>query len=90
MTTSIAPLFNQTDARYERLEVPDLVREMLNNNNSYCNTNFTTGRFLTGACMFRGPCSQGDIDFTLRALQDKNSGHFTEWIPDGLMSSNCQ
>ena len=49
----------------------------------------THGRYLTAAAYFRGKMSTKEVDDQMIAVQNKNSDHFVEWIPNNIKSSVC-
>lgn len=87
LTTTLAPLINSRDLEYENLEVGDLVKEMFDSKNSFCEADISKGKFMTAACVFRGDVSTSEIDKNLNNLKNRNSSKFSEWIPDSFLAT---
>jgi len=45
------------------------------------------GKYLTASAVFRGKIPTKEIDEQMTQLQQKNSAHFVEWIPNNIKSS---
>ena len=47
------------------------------------------GRYLTVAAMFRGKVSMKEVEEQMQNVQNKNSAYFVEWIPNNVLTSQC-
>lgn len=89
LTTTLAPITNQIDKRYDVMGPQQIVRELFDSKNSICMSDLSQGKLLTGAAIFRGKVETSSAESSLSSLRNKNSGNFVEWIPDSLMTSVC-
>lgn len=86
LTTSLAPFTNSVDKKYDVVGANELCRDLF----SSVNSRYHSGKFMTGATIFRGKIESSVCENSLAAMKQKNSGFFVEWIPDSLFSSICQ
>jgi len=84
-----APLVAKNSQIYKTLNVRELVAQMFDAKNMMCACDPRLGKYLTASGMFRGRLSMKDIDEHMLALQNKNMGHFVEWIQNNIKSSVC-
>jgi len=86
---SYAPLTASSGAAYRNRSVAELTQQMFDPKNMMAACDPNNGRYLTASAIFRGKISTKDIDDHMLKLQNKNSGHFVEWIPNNIKSSVC-
>ena len=72
---------------------PNAVRELTSTifspKNTLCSIDTFHGQSFTCAAFFRGLLSSGEIESTLFYHTQKNSSHFTEWIPGNIQVTMC-
>jgi len=84
-----APLTSRASTNFRALTVPELTQQMFDAKNMMCAADPRHGRYLTAACMFRGPMSSKEVDDQMVNVQTKNSAYFVEWIPNNIKTSIC-
>jgi tubulin beta len=84
-----APLTSLGSQMYRSLSVPELAQQMWDAKNMMCAADPRHGRYLTASAMFRGKMSSKEVDDQMLNVQNKNSSHFVEWIPNNVKSSIC-
>ena len=47
------------------------------------------GRYLTFAAVFRGKVSMKEVEEQMQNVQNKNSAYFVEWIPNNVLTAQC-
>ena len=62
---------------------------MFSPNNLMAACDFTQGRFLTVAAVFRGRVSTREVEEQMARMQDKNSEYFVNWIPNNIKTAVC-
>ena len=62
---------------------------MFSPNNLMAACDFTQGRFLTVAAVFRGRVSMREVEEQMAGMQDKNSEYFVRWIPNNIKTAVC-
>eukprot|EP00494_Astrolonche_serrata_P033133 UN33402 len=83
---SQAPLQNKKQSEMLRLTVQELTTQCYNERNFYSNVKPDDGKFLALALTYRGGMSTSEVDENVKELNDKNSEHFVEWIPNNVKS----
>ena len=63
--------------------------QMFSPNNLMAACDFTQGRFLTVAAVFRGRVSMREVEEQMSRMQDKNSEYFVSWIPNNIKTAVC-
>ncbi|TFK35600.1 beta-tubulin 2 tubb2 [Crucibulum laeve] len=84
---SYAPFFDAKASNWEKNSIPELTKALFNRKNSLVACDPRFGRYLTAATIFRGKISSREVEVSVRDLQQKNSNHFVEWIPDNVSVS---
>jgi len=85
-----APLTAGSSKGYTNLSIPELTQQMFNAKNMMAASDPRNGRYLTASAMFRGKdISTKEVDEQMLAVQNKNTSHFVEWIPNNIKSSVC-
>jgi tubulin beta len=85
-----APLTAGSSKGYTSLSIPELTQQMFNAKNMMAASDPRNGRYLTASAMFRGKdISTKEVDEQMLAVQNKNTSHFVEWIPNNIKSSVC-
>lgn len=84
-----APLTSRRDLHIRDLTVPELTQQMFDANNMMCSSDPRKGKYFTSAAMFRGKLSTKEVEEQMLNIQNKNSQHFIEWIPNNIQSSIC-
>jgi len=84
-----APLTSRVSQGFRPLTVPELTQQMFDARNMMCASDPRHGRYLTAACMFRGPMPSKQVDEQMLNVQTKNNTYFVEWIPNNIKSSLC-
>lgn len=87
--TGFAPLTGRGWQSCPPLTVPQLIHQMLDGRNMMAACDPRSGRLLTAAAIFRGPVSLKEVDDWMSSIQNRNSSHFVEWIPNNVMSAVC-
>ncbi|GAA6004198.1 tubulin beta chain [Rhodotorula paludigena] len=83
LTTSYAPLASASAQSYQKLSVPDLTQQLLDPGHAMAASDIRSGKFLTAAAYFRGEnVSSRAVEEAMLGIQQKNSEHFVEWIPN--------
>ncbi|KAL4438553.1 hypothetical protein ABPG74_015451 [Tetrahymena malaccensis] len=89
-TVGIAPLYGRGQAQFaSKYDVPEILQQAFNPHNMMCASDVSHGKYLTAALAFRGKVSSYEIEKQLLNFQQKNSNHFTEWIPNSMKLSMC-
>ncbi|CAF1288829.1 unnamed protein product [Rotaria sp. Silwood1] len=86
---AFAPLASRGSQQYRALTVPDITRQMFDAKNAMVACDPRYGRYLTVAALFRGRVSMREIDEKMFDIQNKNSSHFVEWIPNNVKTAVC-
>lgn len=84
-----APLSSKGTEKYKSLSVPELTNQMFDARNMMADCDPRNGRYLTAAAYFRGKVSTKEVEDEMCKVQDKNSNHFVEWIPNNTKTSVC-
>jgi len=84
-----APLTAKGSQQYRALTVPELTQQMFDARNMMTACDPRHGRYLTVACIFRGPMSMKEVDTQMFNVQNKNSSYFVEWIPNNVKVAVC-
>ncbi|KAF9532700.1 beta-tubulin 2 tubb2 [Crepidotus variabilis] len=84
---SYTPFFDPKAKQYERESVPDMTKALFDRKNLLVACDPRFGRYLTAATIFRGNVASREAEVAVREMQDKNSQHFVEWIPDNVSVS---
>ncbi|KAF5342343.1 hypothetical protein D9611_001343 [Ephemerocybe angulata] len=87
---SYAPIFDGAASSFNRIGVAELTKELFDRKNLFVACDPRFGRYLTAATIFRGPISSREAEYAVRDLQQKNTQHFVEWIPDNVSVSLVQ
>jgi len=86
---SYAPLTSRSVQQYRNVTVAELVSQMFDANNMMCAADPRHGKYMTAAAIFRGSMSTKDIDEQMFNAVNKNASYFSEWIPNGIKSAQC-
>eukprot|EP00924_Labyrinthula_sp_SR-Ha-C_P009079 augustus_masked-scaffold_2-processed-gene-12.8-mRNA-1 protein AED:0.20 eAED:0.20 QI:0/-1/0/1/-1/1/1/0/444 len=84
-----SPLTSIGSQKYRALSVPELTSQAFEPKNMMCAADPRHGRYLTASTIFRGKISTKEVDEQMLMVQNKNSAHFVEWIPNNIKSSVC-
>ncbi|XP_017041745.1 tubulin beta chain isoform X2 [Drosophila ficusphila] len=84
-----APLTAKGSQQYRALTVAELTQQMFDAKNMMTACDPRHGRYLTVACIFRGPMSMKEVDTQMLNVQSKNSSYFVEWIPNNVKVAVC-
>ncbi|XP_055329118.1 tubulin beta chain-like isoform X2 [Paramacrobiotus metropolitanus] len=84
-----APLTSRGSQDYRALTVPELTQQMFDSRNMMTACDPRHGRYLTVAVIFRGRMSMKEVDENMLSVQNKNSSHFVEWIPNNVKTAVC-
>lgn len=88
-TVGIAPLVSRANQPYYIDSIQELASQMLDAKNTMCACDPRHGKHLTAAAMFRGRVSTKEVEDHMFKIQNKNSSHFVEWLPNNIMTSFC-
>ena len=91
LTVGFAPLtsLNSEQQQCSALTIPELTQQAFDAKNMMCAADPRHGRYLTCACMFRGPKWMKVVDEIMLEVVNKNSSYFVEWIPNNVKVSLC-
>jgi len=84
-----APLSPKGADAYRSFTVAELTQQMFESKNMMAACDPRKGKYLTASAIFRGKISTKEVDEQMLAMQNKNSAHFVEWIPNNIKSSVC-
>ncbi|KAF7593587.1 Tubulin beta chain (Beta tubulin) [Aspergillus hancockii] len=86
-----APLTSPSrgDHLFHAATVPELTRQMFDPKNMMTACDIHNGRFLTCCALFRGNVSLKEVEDQMRKVQNKNTAHFVEWIPNNFQTTLC-
>ncbi|EZG47654.1 tubulin beta chain [Gregarina niphandrodes] len=84
-----APLCGYDGQAYRAVTVAELTQQLFDAKNMMCACDPRTGRYLTASVTFRGKLSTKEMDDQMASIQQKNSNHFVDWIPNNILSSVC-
>jgi len=87
--TGFTPLTSRSSQQYRALSVPELTQQMFDAKNMMAACDPRHGRYLTVAVIFRGHMSMREVDEQMLNVQNKNSSHFVEWIPNNVKTAVC-
>jgi hypothetical protein len=87
--TGYAPLTASGSQQYRAVSVPELTQQMFDAKNMMAASDPRHGRYLTVATMFRGKVSMKEVEEQMKSVQNKNSAYFVEWIPNNVLSAQC-
>jgi tubulin beta len=87
--TGYAPLTASGSQQYRAVSVPELTQQMFDAKNMMAACDPRHGRYLTVATMFRGKVSMKEVEEQMKSVQNKNSAYFVEWIPNNVLSAQC-
>ena len=85
----LAPLVSEGNESFGKYDVAEITRQMFDPRNMMAACDPRRGRYLTAACMYRGPVSMNEVDEQICKIQDRFSSQFVEWIPNNLKPSVC-
>ena len=83
------PLTSRGSQQYRALTVPELTQQMFDAENMMAACDPRHGKYLTAATMFRGRMSMKGVDEEMLNVQNKDSSHFVEWIPNNVKTTFC-
>ena len=69
--------------------VPELTQQMFDAKNMMAACNPRYGRYLTVAAVFHGKVSMKEVEEQMQNVQNKNSAYFVEWIPNNVLTAQC-
>jgi hypothetical protein len=69
--------------------VPELTQQMFDAKNMMAACDPRYGRYLTVAAVFRGKVSMKEVEEQMQNVQNKNSAYFIEWIPNNVLTAQC-
>ncbi|KDQ11452.1 hypothetical protein BOTBODRAFT_114377 [Botryobasidium botryosum FD-172 SS1] len=84
-----APLTAAGSQQYRAVSVAELAQQMFDAKNMMAASDPRNGRYLTVAAVFRGKVSMKDVETQMGTFQDKNSAYFVEWIPNNVLTAQC-
>ncbi|KAM0752419.1 beta-tubulin [Meredithblackwellia eburnea MCA 4105] len=84
-----APLTAPGSKNFRAVSVPELTQQMFDSRNMMAASDPRNGRYLTVAAYFRGKVSMREVEDSMLAVQQKNSAHFVEWIPNNVQTAHC-
>jgi tubulin beta len=84
-----APLTARGSQQHRAVSVPELTQQMFDSKNMMAACDPRHGRYLTVATMFRGKVSMKEVEEQMQSVQNKNSAYFVEWIPNNVLSAQC-
>lgn len=85
-----APLTSRQSQIFRNLTVSELTQQIFDAKNIMIACDPRNGRYLTYAAMFRGKkLSMKEVEDQMKSVQDKNCGHFVEWIPHNAKVAVC-
>ncbi|XP_046917005.2 LOW QUALITY PROTEIN: tubulin beta-1 chain [Dermatophagoides farinae] len=87
--SSIAPLTSTGSQSFQALNVSELTRQLFDAKNLMAACDPRHGRYLTVAALFRGRMSMKEVDEQIVNIQNTNSSHFIEWIPNNIKTAVC-
>lgn len=87
--TGFAPFTSRGSRKFLALTVPELTQQMVDSKNMMAACDPRHGKYLTVAAVFRGHISMKEVDEQMINIQNKNSGHFVEWIPNNCKTAVC-
>jgi len=87
--TGFAPLTARGSQQYRAVTVPELTQQMFDAKNMMAASDPRHGRYLTVAAVFRGKVSMKEVEEQMQNVQNKNSAYFVEWIPNNVLSAQC-
>jgi tubulin beta len=87
--TGYAPLTAQNSKQYRAVSVAELTQQMFDAKNMMAACDPRHGRYLTVATVFRGKVSMKEVEEQMQNVQNKNSAYFVEWIPNNVLSAQC-
>jgi len=82
-----APLSARDHKDFQSTSVPELTAQMFDARNMMAACDPRRGKYLTASAIFRGKIPTKEVDDQMLLLQQKNSPHFVEWIPNNIKSS---
>lgn len=85
-----APLTPRGSSAHRVLTVAELTEQMFDTKYMMCAADPRHGKYLAACAMFRGRMPSKEVDDEMVNIQNKNSSHFVEWIPDNIKSSICE
>lgn len=88
-TVGFAPLSSMNLRSFRSLTVPELTQQLFDPKNMMAGSDPRNGRYLTVATFFRGKVSIKEVEDQMRAVQERNSVNFVEWIPNNVQSAIC-
>ena len=90
LTIGLCPLFSRKNRDYSILGIPELIREIFDEQNILSSSNPMKGKYLTMSTIFRGKnISTYEVENNLMKKIKKNSKDFIEWIPDNVQTCVC-
>jgi len=84
-----APVTARGSQTYRAMSVSELTQQMFDAKNMMTACDPRHGRYLTVAAIFRGRMSMKEVDDNMFNVQNKNSSHFVEWIPNNVKTAVC-
>ncbi|KAJ3115607.1 hypothetical protein HDU96_000364 [Phlyctochytrium bullatum] len=82
-----APLTARGSVKYRQLTVAELASQMFDARNMMAAADPRHGRYLTVGVFFRGKLSMKEVEHHMVQVQNKNSSHFVEWIPNNAKTA---
>ncbi|KAI0739667.1 Tubulin/FtsZ, GTPase domain-containing protein [Daedaleopsis nitida] len=87
--SGFAPLTARGSQQYRAVTVPELTQQMFDAKNMMAASDPRHGRYLTVAAIFRGKVSMKEVEEQMQNVQTKNSAYFVEWIPNNVLTAQC-
>jgi tubulin beta len=84
-----APLTSRGAYSFRASTVPELTQQLFDPKNMMAGSDFRNGRYLTCSAIFRGQIAMKEVEDQMRAVQQKNSAYFVEWIPNNVQTALC-
>lgn len=84
-----APLTSINSINYRNLNVAEVTQQLFDARNMMAACDPRNGRYLTASAIFRGKVQTKEVDQQMLNIQNKNSNHFVDWIPNNIKSSVC-
>ncbi|ELW47511.1 Tubulin beta-7 chain [Tupaia chinensis] len=86
---AFASLTSCGSQQYQALTVPELTKHVFDAKNLMAACDPRHGQYLTMTAVFRGRMSMKEVDEQTLNMQNKNSSHFVEWIPNNVKTAVC-
>ena len=69
------------------LTVKELTDQMWSSNNFLASVKPDDGKYLSAACVFRGPLATEEVDSQISRVQSEYMNDFVTWIPNNIKTS---